>query len=261
MRTVDAWKGPMGVSALALLAALAMASGCTEKKSVEADAEVPPADAGLDATGGNGTDAQVPPDAQDAATGSYFCARDGGDAPSDGGAEDSPAACTPAACEAPDGGVDGDRPPWGCPEACDPPCEGDTVCCDDGTCERRSLHECDCDEGCDVEATVGFAILCVNNCPGGAMADVCNRGVSSDIPPGQVVRFEVEDELICETTTSEAIPPCECMRVTCVGPESGCHEILGSNELRTTINPDGPDPECGSPLGNTRGGGMVVYCD
>jgi hypothetical protein len=260
MRTVDAWKGPMGVSALALLAALAMASGCTEKKSVEADAEVPPADAGLDATGGNGTDAQVPPDAQDATTASHYCARDGGagdgDAgSSDGGTDDSPAACTPAACEATDGGADGDRPPWGCPEPCDPPCEGDTVCCDDGRCQQRTLHECACDDGCELELTIRSGMACVN--VGSVLFGVCNRGTTTYAPSGQTIVVEDDGEVICTLETPEPIAPC-----TCIVMNEPCPVTLDPDDnLRLVINPDEDPPDCGAPWGRTSPFSLVGFCD
>jgi hypothetical protein len=250
MRTVDAFKGPTGASVLAIVSALALASGCAKERSVESDAEVPPIDAGLDATGGGGTDAQVPPDVQDSATGSYFCARDGGStdgdaAPSDAGADDSPAACTPAACEAPDGGVDGDRPPWGCPEACDPPCEGDTVCCDNGRCQPRSFHDCDCDGACDVELTLIEPLLCFGARAG---VTVCNRGISGVASAGQLVRFEIGGEVFCEAETPEPLGPCECARTECT---EALEPIQTENIYLITVNPDGPERECGNPYGNT----------
>jgi hypothetical protein len=258
VRTADASEGLTGASTLAVI--LAMVSGCAEETSatVPPDAGPPPIDAGMDATDGDGLDAQAlpdadadaSPDARDAPETGHLCPADGGSgdgaaAPSDGGADDSPTACTPAACEPTDGGADAERPPWGCPEACDPPCEGDTVCCESGSCQRRSYHECKCGEGCDVELTLIPPLLCLGF-PAGV--NVCNRGASGVAPAGQLVRFEEDGgEVVCETETPEPLGPCECIRAEC----AGTLEAAGGSYLVITVNPDGPGHECGNPYGNT----------
>jgi hypothetical protein len=225
---------------LAAVAAIALGPGCKEVTKDPRDAQAGPPDGHLDSgphlDAGNG-------------------ASDTGPTPADAavdGSDDTSSACTPAACEAADGGADADRPPWGCPEACDPPCEGDTVCCDNGTCQRRSDHGCD--DGCDVELTViepSIILMCSGS---KAAVWVCNRGTTGTVEAGQPVRFEAEDDVFCETVTPAPLSPCECMRVECA-------ERYGrSVEVRMTVNPDDAPPECGNPLGNTTTG-RVVFCE
>jgi hypothetical protein len=226
---------------LAILAAIALAPGCTKAAKDPRDAQVSPPDGHLDSG----------PHPVDAGNG----ASDTGPTPADAavdGSDDTSSACTPAACEAADGGADADPPPWGCPEACDPPCEGDTVCCDNGTCQQRSLHGCD--DGCDVELTLTVTLLCS---PNYYSALVCNRGATECVEPGQLVRFHVGDEVFCETETTEPIAPCTCIGVNCTGSEPFAQ---GGTEIRGTLNPDDPPPACGSPLGGTDTG-EVWYCD
>jgi hypothetical protein len=244
------------VCVLLMLGCVAMGPGCTKERSVRSDADTPPFDGCMNAIGGNDMD-----DGGPSADG-HVCVMNGpgvhandgstADATVDGsdGSDDTSSVCTPAACEAVDGGADADPPPWGCPEACDPPCEGDTVCCDDGTCEHRWYQECD--DGCDVELTVlAPSLMC-----SGAKAAVwvCNRGTTGTVAAGQPVRFEADGDVFCETETPEPLSPCECMRVECA--ERYDHSV----EVRMTVNPDDPPSECGNPLGNTTTG-TVVFCD
>jgi hypothetical protein len=170
------------------------------------------------------------------------------DAGSDSRAE--PVACVPAACDAADGGTDAYQPPWGCPEACDPGCVGDTVCCEDGTCQPRTLHACD--DGCDVELTVRSPVS-VPQCGSNPemWADVCNRGTTLEASAGQVVRFEGEHGTWCEAVTTAPIPPCSCVRAS-------CDFLLWSGSFVTPLlNPDAPLPDCGSPWGHI--GGVTGY--
>jgi hypothetical protein len=227
---------------LAALAVIALALGCKEVTKDPRDARADPPDGHLD-SGSPPTDAG-------------HGASDAGPPPSDAavdGSDDPSSVCTPAACEAADGGADGDPPPWGCPEACDPPCEGDTVCCDNGTCQQRALHGCE--DGCDVELTLNVSLVCF---PTDYSASVCNRGATEGVEPGQVVRFHVGDEVLCETETSEPIAPCTCIGVTCRG--TGEVSTQQVTEIRGTLNPDAPSPECGNPLGTTDTG-EVWYCE
>jgi hypothetical protein len=223
---------------LAILAAIALAPGCTKAAKDPRDAQVSPPDGHLDSG----------PHPVDAGNG----ASDSGPTPSDAavdGSDDTSSVCTPAACEAADGGADADPPPWGCPEACDPPCEGDTVFCDNGTCQQRALHGCD--DGCDVELTVIEPSLILMCSGAKAAVWVCNRGTTGTVAAGQPVRFEADGDVFCETETPEPLSPCECMRVECA--ERYDHSV----EVRMTVNPDDPPSECGNPLGNT----TVVFCD
>jgi hypothetical protein len=184
-------------------------------------------------------------------------ASDTGPTPADAavdGSDDTSSVCTPAACEAADGGADADPPPWGCPEACDPPCEGDTVCCDNGTCQQRALHGCE--DGCDVELTIHLSLLCC--ClPGHFSAIICNRGSTEHIDPGQLVRFEAGDETLCEVETSDAIAPCSCIRVTCTNTSAAFGDEF---EVRGTVHPSGFTADCGNPLGMTDTG-AVMFCE
>jgi hypothetical protein len=174
------------------------------------------------------------------------------DAPSDSPA--GPVACTPAACDPPDGGTETYQPPWGCPEACEPGCVGDTVCCEDGTCQQRMFHPCD--DGCDVEMTVrspGLAWQCGSNFE--MWADICNRGTTVEAAPGQVVRFESELGTECDAVTTAPIPPCSCIRASCEGS-------LRGSFITPLLNPDAPLPECGSPWGHVGSEtAYQVYCE
>jgi hypothetical protein len=164
--------------------------------------------------------------------------------PVDGGSDTrvEPTACTPAACDPPDGGTEPYQPPWGCPDACEPGCVGDTVCCEDGTCQQRSLHPCD--DGCDVEQTVrspASVLQCGEDFE--MWADICNRGTTLEAGPGQVVRFESELGTDCEAVTTAPIPPCSCIRAS-------CESLLGGRFVTPVLNPDAPLPACGSPWGH-----------
>jgi hypothetical protein len=251
------------VCVLLMLGCVATGPGCAEESAVRSDAETPPPDGGMDSTGG--LDANGGNDMEDGGPSAdgQVCVTKGPDVDAgDGstadaavdGSDDTSSACTPAACEAADGGADADPPPWGCPEACDPPCEGDTVCCDNGTCQQRALHGCE--DGCDVELTIHLSLLCC--ClPGHFSAIICNRGSTEHIDPGQLVRFEAGDETLCEVETSDAIAPCSCIRVTCTNTSAAFGDEL---EVRGTVHPSGFTADCGNPLGMTDTG-AVMFCE
>jgi hypothetical protein len=213
---------------LGILVAVAAAwAGCATTNADEHDAAEPSMDAGRDSAAEHDT-GLTPVDARDDS-------RTGGDARTE------PVACEPAACDAADGGADGFQPPWGCPEVCDDACTGDTVCCESGQCQDRRLH--DCTDGCDLELTVrGPALQCPFQAP--LTAEVCNRGTTTDAEPGQVVRFEGSESIVCEAVTTTSIPPCSCVEVSCQGAHGG------NVHVRPILNPDDPLPDCGNPLGH-----------
>jgi hypothetical protein len=179
---------------------------------------------------------------------------DGSVPPVDAGSDSrtEPTACTPAACDAVDGGPEPYQPRWGCPEVCDSACTGDTVCCEGGECQARRLH--DCTEGCALELTVrGPAFQCPFQGP--VTAEVCNRGTATDAEPGQLVRFEGTEGIVCEAVTTTSIAPCTCVEVSCSGAPGG------NSHVRPILNPDDQVPDCGNPLGHIGREALAGSCE
>jgi hypothetical protein len=71
------------------------------------------------------------------------------------------------------------------------------------------------------------------------VATACNRG-SRASTRGQVVRFSVDGQRVCQGTTDKALEPGECADVECSGAAS-----IGKTVV-ATVNPDQTTPECGA---------------
>jgi hypothetical protein len=251
------WYGTGQVMALALTWLLVGCQGPGDAGESKQDAgtdagfEPAPDGSGEGAPGDAGGDALADGDAPEGdATADAVAAPDAFEPPLDD-------PCVPANCGP---GPLGERPPWGCPEVCDWRCEGDRVCCEDGSCQQRAGHHCDvCDEGCDMELTVSNGIFSsfpgIQCWPFGLHGRVCNRGTTVTASAGQVVRFETEEGMhLCDVATADPVAPGTCVGISCD------MEVDRATRVRATLNPDEPDPECGNPIGVTDSA-QVMICD
>jgi hypothetical protein len=108
-----------------------------------------------------------------------------------------------------------------------------------------------------VELTLEGPLFCYGY--GGAAwfrVDVCNGGSKHTAKVGQVVRFETDEALVCEASTSEPVAPGACLTVTC----SGGAELAVGTWVSVALNPDQPASECGDPDGRT-GEAPLILCD